>query len=87
MKNENVKQIIQELARQNFNLYPESYPLENGLSTDEATTTAQEVAIGYWDNRNETEIERDEELSITKIDYVNWVMAEYESFIQEKISK
>lgn len=77
-----VKQIIQELARHNFNLYPESYALVDGLSTDESTTTAQEVANGYWNNRNELEIKRDEQLGIIKTDYQDWVMSEYDIYIQ-----
>lgn len=86
MNTQNVKQIIQELARQNFALYPESYPLENSLSTNEATINAQELAIAYWDNRLETEEERDEALNISKIDYVNWVMEEYETFVQNQLA-
>lgn len=82
MNKQNVKQTIQELAGQNFNLYPEMYKPVNGLATEESILTAQQVAISYWEHREEDEIERDEDLGITKIDYVDWVMAEYETYVQ-----
>jgi hypothetical protein len=82
MKTENVKQTIQELFRQNFNLYPASYPLtESGLATNEASETVADVAKAYFEHRNESEIERDENLGITMIDYVDWCMDEFSSLI------
>lgn len=82
MNKQNIEQIIRELFRENFNLYPESYPLgENGLMSDEGTITAQEVAKGYYANRAEFEIERDEKAGVTEIYYVEWVMAELSELI------
>lgn len=76
MDRQNIHQIIRELFIQNYNAYPESYPLtEDGLMSEEGTICAQEVARGYWDVREEAEIERDEIAGVTEIDYVEWVMA------------
>lgn len=76
MDRQNIQQIIRELFRDNFSIYPENYPLtEDGLMSEEGTICAQEVAKGYWAERNEVEIERDEEAGVTEIDYVEWVMA------------
>lgn len=84
MKKADIEQIVRELFRENFNLYPDSYPLtETGLMTEEGTINAQEVALGYFRERSESEIFRDEELDVTKIDYVNWVMAELEALVPE----
>jgi hypothetical protein len=44
--------------------------------SEEGTINAQEVAKGYWAERNEDEIERDEKAGVTENDYVEWVMAE-----------
>lgn len=82
MNKQNIEQIIRELFRQNFSLYPESYPLtEDGLMSEEGTTCAQDNAKGYWAVRNEDEIERDEKAGVTQIDYVEWVMAELSDLI------
>lgn len=82
MDRSNIQQIITDLFRANLNIYPEHYPLtDNGLMSDEGTMQAQEVAKAYWSNRNEEEIERDEKAGVTKIDYVEWVMAELSNLI------
>ena len=82
MKTENVQSIIRDLAYDNFNMYPESYPLnENGTATGEASMAVQDLASNYFDNRQEAEIERDEELGITEIDYVEWCMAAFSNHI------
>lgn len=82
MNKQNIQQIIRELFRANFNLYPAHYTLtETGLMSEEGTTQAHEVAKGYWAERNEDEVERDEKAGITEIDYVEWVMAELSDLI------
>lgn len=82
MNKQNIEQLIRDLFRQNFNAYPESYPLtDDGLMSEEGTTEAQEVAKGYWAVRTEDEIERDEKVGVTEIDYVEWVMAELSELI------
>lgn len=86
MGKQQIEQIIKDLARDNFNLYSEQYELKNGLATSEATETAQDLAINYYDNRTNEEIERDEDENITQIDYVNFVMAEFETWVQKQFS-
>jgi len=82
MKTANVESIVKDLAYDNFNMYPESYPLnENGTATDEASMAVQDLASNYFDNRQEAEIERDEDLGITKIDYVEWCMNAFSNHI------
>ena len=84
MKKDNVEQIIRELFRQNFNLYPESYPMhDDGRATNEASENVADVAKGYYANRTEDEVLRDEELNITEIDYVEWCMEEFSNLIPE----
>lgn len=76
MNRQNISQIVRELFRDNYNLYPESYPLtEGGLMSEEGKICAQEVARGYWDVREEAEIERDEKAGVTENDYIEWVMS------------
>lgn len=84
MNRQNIQQIIRELFKQNFNAYPEHYPLTNtGLMSEEGTVNAQEIAKTYWDVRNEDELERDEKAGVTEIDYVEWVMAELSELIPD----
>jgi len=84
MNKENVEQIIKELANDNFRMYPESYHLDDNLATNEASENVQELGISYFQHRNEHEIERDEELNISQIDYVEWCMEEFSNLIEEK---
>lgn len=70
MKTENIKQGIQELLRDNIRLYPAQYTPETYQDT------AMTVAIGYYENRTEQEIERDAELEITVQDYIDWCLTE-----------
>lgn len=70
---ENVKQVIQELFSQNFNLYPESYPLNaDGSVSNEAKDAAENVARQYYAVRTDEEIDRDSQLNINEEDYVSW---------------
>lgn len=73
MNKENVKQIVQELFRENIRLYPESYPLnEDGTATNEASEAVGNWAESIYKNRVEFDIERDQTLGVTQIDYVEW---------------
>lgn len=71
MKRQNIEQIIRELFRENYRLYPESY-----TGGAEAMSVAKEVAKGYYDNRAEFEVERDEQAGVTAQDYDNWILDE-----------
>jgi hypothetical protein len=83
MNRQNIQQIIRELFRQYYNANEgESFPLtETGLMSEEGTINAQEVAKGYWAERNEDEIERDEKSGVTENDYIKWVWAELTELI------
>jgi len=83
MNRQNIQQIIRELFRQYYIANEgQSFPIEeSGLMSEEGTTHAQDVAKGYWAERNEDEIERDEKAGVTEIDYVEWVMAELSELI------
>lgn len=78
-----IEQIIKELATQNFNSYPESYPVENGFATDEASSAAQDLARSYFENRTENDVERDETNGVTETDYVEWVMVAFGEWVRE----
>jgi len=72
MQRENIETIIRELFRQNYNAYPDSYHDTVAGSIN----TALDTAKGYWDYRDETEIERDTQVGVALTDYENWVKAE-----------
>lgn len=73
------KRIIQELFRENLRLYPESYPAD----LQESLIHCANVALGYWDNRNDLEIEEEQGTDISKIDYVLFCIEEYGNYISE----
>lgn len=82
MQKENIKQIVQELFRENYRLYPESYPVASDRQLKlEGAMAAEDVAKGYWKERTELDIERDEQAGVTEQDYISWVHAELESLI------
>jgi len=71
------KQAVTELAKEHFSLYPEDYPIENGMATNEASENVSDLAKGYWDHRTELDTQRDEDGSVTLIDYVEWCQAAF----------
>ena len=81
----NVERIIKQIATENFKLYPECYPINNNrTATDEATENVKELAKGYFRERNDFEIERDEKAGITEEDYIEWVKEAFELLIVTK---
>lgn len=98
MNYQNIKQIVQELFRSNLNLYNKDYPLDETfpdfvnqgakgsyfVASEEAIDTARNVAEGYWENRTEEEIERDERNDVTLSDYIDWCRSELEIWVEEK---
>lgn len=82
---ENIQNIIRDLASENFTAYPECYPIENGKPTQECLDALDLLAESYFDNRQESEIERDQNAinePVTLEDYKNWVLLKFESFIE-----
>ena len=81
---ENIQNIIRDLAGENFTAYPECYPIENGKLTDICLNSLDVLAEMYWDNRAESEIERDFNAypdAVTIEDYKNWVLWKFESLM------
>lgn len=76
-----VKRVIQELFRDNLQLYPEYYPLNN---LEQSHIVAKQVAQGYWKNRTDEEIERDTAEEITEADYIEFCYAELDEWIEEQ---
>jgi len=66
MNKQNIEAIIIELASQ---LYSDANALE---------MSAWDVAKGYFDNRLENEIERDERAGVEIFDYLQWAQKGYE---------
>jgi uncharacterized protein YijF (DUF1287 family) len=79
MKKQNIEQIIRELFKDNYRSYPEQY----FDSPEQSISTARYVAKGYWANRTDEEIERDEKAQVTESDYVEWVLVELSNLIPE----
>lgn len=75
---EGVKHSIQELAMGNYRSYPEEY---NEVSV-ETTENVQSLANGYWDSRDDKEIQRDERLGISLEDYQAWTFEAFEAFVE-----
>ena len=75
---EGVKQSIQELAIGNYRSYPEEYK----ESTVETTANIESLANGYWDSRDDKEMQRDERLGIAQEDYQQWTKEAYEVFVE-----
>ena len=68
-----ISQIIKELATENFNLYPEDY-LASSKDAKEAVVC---LAEGYFENRNEAEVAKDEQANVQLSDYIDWCAAAY----------
>jgi hypothetical protein len=74
---ESVKQSIQGLAMGNYRSYPEDY----SVAAVETTVNVQSLAKGYWDSRENKEIERDERLGIQFEDYKQWTQEAFHEFM------
>jgi len=68
----NIENIIWDIASENAAMYPENFEISNGEFTEEATTNMLVAAKGYFDNRTDSEIERDEDADVTLEDYAEW---------------
>lgn len=75
---EGVKHSIQELAMGNYRSYPEDY----GVAVMEADNNVESLAKGYWDSRENKEIQRDEHLGIQLEDYKHWTEEAFREFMQ-----
>ena len=75
-----ISQIIKELATENFNLYREDYL----VSLEDAKEDVISLAEGYFENRNETEVARDEQANIELPEYIDWCAAAYCSWLSDE---
>ncbi|SFW33694.1 hypothetical protein [Chitinophaga sancti] len=75
-----VKQSIQELAMGNFRSYPEEFNEVSG----EIKEHVQSLANGYWDSRDDKEIQHDEHLGIRLEDYQAWTLEAFETFVKHE---
>lgn len=70
-----IKERIKDLWKENYHHYIDDYQINgDGIYTTEAIEVAQDVAISYFENRTEYEINRDTELDVSQVDYVDFVM-------------
>lgn len=75
---EGVKHAIQELAIGNYRSYPEDY----GVKAKDTTANVQSLAKGYWDSRENKEVQRDEKLGINLDDYKQWTQEAFAEFMK-----
>ena len=75
---EGVKHEIQELAMGNYRSYPDDF----SVTAVDTTTNVQSLAKGYWDSRENKEIERDERLGIQFDDYRQWTQEAFREFMK-----
>jgi hypothetical protein len=87
MKNyEFIKNQVQELAKDNFVLFPDLYDGINALKiTESALHMCNTIALGYFDMRNETDFVLKNEITVE--DYKEWCRTEYHSFIIDRIEE
>jgi len=77
MKTSDVKRIIQQFAREEFVLYPESFSRRKGSAIQCCSENIIQWARNMWDSRTEEEIERDYNLGLHPDNYVKWAFEEF----------
>lgn len=80
MDKQNIEMIIRDLFRANFHHYRSDYSKEVLHSPSEI---AADWAVNLFDNRNDQEQLRDEQLLITVENYKSWAVAELKSLQQD----
>lgn len=83
---EHIERIIKDLAYDNFVIFPEMYPINNGETTKEALYNLRDLASNYYENRTNNEISRDEQYGITEKHYHDWCLNAFENHSGIKIS-
>lgn len=82
MNRQNIEQIIRDLFKQNYELYPENY----SNYVPDAVETAKQTARGYWDMRTEEEEKRDQTAGVTLQDYETWVVYQLYQIEKESVN-
>lgn len=73
MNKGNIESIVDQLARENGQLYPDSYTFNpKGDFTPRAVESIRGLAESYWESRNPEEITRDFNAGVTPADYLKW---------------
>jgi len=80
------QEIVKQTAKENFESYKEDWI--KGKYDEPGVNALDELAEGFFQERNDIEIERDEKQDVTESDYKNWVNEAwdewYYSFIEEE---
>ncbi|TWI81036.1 hypothetical protein [Chitinophaga japonensis] len=76
---ENVKRSIQELAMGNYSSYPQDYD----PAKQETNINIRSLTKGYWDVRDDKEIQRDNKLGIQLEDYEQWTQEAYNTYVRQ----
>ncbi len=76
MKIKDAKKIIQQLAKEEFVLYPGSFPHKDGSLTECGTQNVFQWAVNMWESRTDEEIERDFKLGLHVNNYIAWAFEE-----------
>lgn len=73
------KEQVQQAVTENFNAYPEDYPIENGKATKEAMESVQSISESYWKIRPRQQPFE----SYSKQVYVEWVLEAFQSWVKK----
>lgn len=77
MKTSDIKKIIQQFAREEFELYPESFRLHKGGVASCRTENISQWAMNMWESRSDEEIKRDFHFGLHPDNYIAWAFEEF----------
>lgn len=79
MNYEQIQNIIETLALQNMNLYPEDW----NVDLKDVMFFVENIAEEYWESRTEQEIKRDENAEISLQDYKRWISWQWVNWVED----
>ena len=85
MNKNDIKVLIQQIAREEFTLYPESYTTNDPLSPGCWPENISEWAMNMWESRSDEEITRDKKLGLHPDNYISWAFETFEDVYQLKV--
>lgn len=77
MKTKDVKKIIQQFAKEEFVLYPDSFPHNDRTITKCGIDNICQWATNMWESRTDEEIKRDFRLGLHVDNYTIWAFEEF----------
>ena len=77
MKTRDVKKTIQQLAREEFFLYPGSFSYKSDRINRCYTDNISQWAINMWESRTDEEVARDFQLGLHVDNYIVWAFEEF----------